>query len=57
MDIIDTEGNKKSAKNWDPFIYPDSGYIPPCTVCKNSYEEFEKSSSQKALTGYLVSSS
>jgi len=27
---------------WNPYIYPDNGYIPPCSVCKNNYDEYVK---------------
>jgi hypothetical protein len=42
MGLLDSEGNRTIPNNsmWNPFIYPDNGYIPPCSVCKNCYEEF-----------------
>ena len=42
IDLLDKNENKIIKKSWDPFIYPDSGHIPPCNVCKNSYDEYIK---------------
>lgn len=38
--LLDDRPNKKM---WDPFIYPDNGYIPPCEVCKNVYTKYAES--------------
>ena len=43
MKLLDEEGNKIINKSsWNPYIYPDNGYIPPCSVCKNGYDEYIK---------------
>ncbi len=41
--LLDKDGNKIINKSlWNPFIYPDDGYIPPCSICKNSYDDYIK---------------
>lgn len=41
LNLLDSFGNKIDHKNtWDPFIYPDNGYIPPCSICKNVCDEY-----------------
>lgn len=42
--LLDKDGNKTiNNKNvWDPFIYPDNGYIPQCSICKNVYDNYIK---------------
>lgn len=40
LELMNSFGNHLLKKGeWDPFIYPDNGYIPPCSVCKNSYDQ------------------
>ncbi len=38
--------NKKGT--WDPLIYPDTGYIPPCEVCKTVYTEYVNAGREEA---------
>jgi hypothetical protein len=41
--LLDRDENKIINKSsWNPFIYPDSGYVPQCSLCKNCYEEYMK---------------
>jgi hypothetical protein len=43
LNLLDGFGNKIDYKNnWDPFIYPDNGYIPPCSICKNAYDAYNE---------------
>jgi hypothetical protein len=53
--LLDKDGNKINLKgSWDPFIYPDSGYIPPCTVCENGYDTyFQQHTLGKKVTDLL----
>jgi hypothetical protein len=45
LGLLDSAGNKTAGKNdWDPYIYPDDGYIPPCGICKLQYDEYTKRS-------------
>lgn len=40
--ILDSSGNKLlTHEGWDPYIYPDEGYIPYCTVCQADYDKFK----------------
>ena len=43
-DLLDRNENQiiNNKSFWNPFIYPDSGYVPPCSTCKNSYDEYMK---------------
>ena len=55
LGLLDESDHKILKKgSWDPFIYPDNGYIPPCSVCKNSYDDYvitlEKDNSSKNYT-------
>lgn len=39
--LLDEHGNKTIPEgDFDPWIYPDEGYIPHCTECKTMYEKF-----------------
>ena len=39
-ELLDTKLNKNN--EWfDPYIYPNEGYIPVCHQCKNDYDNFK----------------
>jgi len=42
--LLDKDGNPVISNKsvWNPFIYPDSGYIPPCSVCESGYDDYMK---------------
>ena len=44
INLLDQDENKiiNNKSLWNPYIYPDSGYIPPCNVCKNGYDDYIK---------------
>lgn len=43
LKLLDEDGNKIINKgSWNPYIYPDDGYIPSCSVCNNGYNEYIK---------------
>ena len=48
LNLLDTSGNKAIQENqFDPFIYPDDGYIPYCTNCQADYEKFRANLSKQ----------
>lgn len=65
MGLLSDKKEKNSVEKrwWDPFIYPDSGYIPPCRVCKQVHDDYLSSPARSdiviwphALCGCLWSS-
>ena len=41
ISLLDSSNNiVESDSGFDFNIYPDTGYIPPCSVCKSDYETF-----------------
>ena len=40
LDGFNLDGD--DSMGWDPFIYPDNGHIPECSVCKKVYATFRE---------------
>ena len=48
QNLLDSSGNiMKSESGFDFNIYPDTGYIPPCSICKNMYTTFIATNNHK----------
>ena len=54
QNLLDKAGNRVIPENqFNPFVYPDDGYIPYCKTCQSDYEKFKSNTSKQVTTAEM----